>query len=116
MKGPIHEIRAARPLGQISSCGRHVAELRGSAAQDCLGDKRIVSADDLVVCYRAVPHAGFDERRSARRHCDLWQIQMSYVDELGRVLDTTFHEINEVCPAAKKRRSFASNSDNGFLW
>src|ERR1700722_287756 len=66
MKGPIHEIRAARSLEQISSCRRHVAELRGSTAYDRLGEKRIVGPDDLVVCYPCCFAGQFSEERMYR--------------------------------------------------
>jgi hypothetical protein len=97
------EILAARALQEVPAVGRHVAELRGGARDNGLGEERAVVAYEQVVGGVRVRRQGADGDAAARRS-DLGELQAGQVDQLVGTLDVLFHQIEDVGPAGQELR------------
>src|SRR5262245_46447545 len=68
--GDIAKVVAARPLHDVSTYGRHIAELRRSPGEQCLRKHRVARTNELVMRDVAVAGERPNANAAARKRLD----------------------------------------------
>src|SRR5262245_51244602 len=98
----VTEIRAARPLHEISANSRHIAKLSGSAREQRVGKERVSLANQRMMSDGAVPCQRTDSHSACRGFSYLLEGKAVHVDQLRRSFHVQLHEIDQAGAAGDK--------------
>ena len=90
-RGRIVKIEAARPLEEIASGGRHVAQLLRGARENRAAEQWIAGLDARVVGEIAIGNQRADPQPAVLRLLDVVERQMRDVDESRRTRNILLH-------------------------